>query len=70
MTIPSEKTGEAAAVGDLSLVLRAMRQAVREALAQHRQAGDPIVVWRDGRVVWIPAAEIPVDLTAPLAEHE
>jgi hypothetical protein len=37
---------------------RAMGKAVREALRVHKLMGDPIVVWRDGRVVWIPPEEI------------
>lgn len=59
---PSER------VKDVPRILHAMRQGVREALARHRERGNPIAVWRDGRVVWIPAAEIPVELTTPLPE--
>jgi hypothetical protein len=55
-------------VDDVPLILHAMRQGVREALARHKERGNPVVVWRDGRVVWIPAAEIPVELTTPLPE--
>ena len=36
----------------------AMRAAVRDALLAHKRDGDPIVVWRDGHVVWVPADEI------------
>jgi hypothetical protein len=36
------------------------RLAVRNALLDHKRTGDPIVVWRDGKVVWIPADEIVV----------
>ena len=57
-------------VDDVPLILHAMRQGVREALARHRERGNPIAVWRDGQVVWIPAAEIPVELTTPLPEME
>jgi len=57
-----------ARVDDVSLILHAMRQGVREALARHREMGNPVAVWRDGRVVWIPAEEIPVELTVPLPE--
>lgn len=41
-----------------------MSQAVREALAQHRRAGHPVAVWRNGRVEWIPAQDIPDDGTS------
>jgi len=38
-----------------------LRRAVREALLMHKRAGNPIAVWKDGRVVLIPPEEIPVD---------
>jgi hypothetical protein len=43
---------------DTELVSRAMRTAVREAILQHKRAGNPIAVWRDGKVVWIPPRKI------------
>lgn len=46
-------------VDDVPRILRALRAGVREALAAHKRAGNPVVVWRDGRVVWIEAADIP-----------
>jgi len=48
-------------INDIPRITRALQQAVREALWQHKIAGDPIVVWQNGRVEWIPAEEIPVD---------
>lgn len=36
----------------------AARQAVRDALLFHKRMGNPICIWRDGRVVWIPPEEI------------
>jgi hypothetical protein len=45
-------------VRDLRLVEEALARAVREALQRHKQAGNPIAVWRDGRVVWIEPEEI------------
>lgn len=48
-------------VGNSALILREMRRAVREALLRHKLLGNPVAVWRDGRVVWIPPEEIPVD---------
>jgi hypothetical protein len=39
----------------------ALAKAVREALLEHKRAGNPIAVWQDGRVVWIPPEEIVVD---------
>jgi hypothetical protein len=43
---------------DVPRMLDAMQQAVREALADHKRAGNPIATWRDGAVVWIPPEEI------------
>ena len=37
------------------------RRAVRHALRMHKRAGNPIAVWRNGRVVIIPPEEILVD---------
>ncbi len=40
----------------------AMTRGIRRALAIHKRLGHSIVVWRDGKVVWIPAEEIAVDI--------
>lgn len=45
---------------NLEIVDDALRRAVRHALLMHKRAGNPIVTWRDGKVVWIPAEEIVV----------
>lgn len=39
---------------------RAVRKAVRDAVLQHKLLGNPIAIWRDGEVVWIPPEEIEV----------
>jgi len=33
--------------------------AVRQAVREHKAAGSPIAIWRDGRVVWLAPHEIP-----------
>lgn len=38
----------------------ALRRAYREMVLDHRRTGDPIVVWKDGRVVTLRAEDIPV----------
>ena len=43
-----------------SLIDNALKKAVQEALVRHKQAGNPIVVWRDGKIVWLKPKEIPV----------
>lgn len=70
MKIPPKEHPSPERIDDVPRILHAMRQGVRQALARHRALGHPIVVWRDGRVVWIPADEIPVELTTPLPELE
>ena len=47
---------------DSARATRAMRVAVRDALLAHKRDGDPIVVWRDGHVVWVPADEIVIPI--------
>jgi hypothetical protein len=39
----------------------ALARAVRQALRFHKKLGNPIAVWEDGRVVWIPPEQIQVD---------
>ena len=49
-------------VGNVARNLHAMDVAVREALRQHKRAGNPVAVWRDEQVVWVPPEEIPEEL--------
>ncbi len=37
---------------------RAFDRAIREALRQHKRAGNPVPIWKNGKVVWIPASKI------------
>lgn len=39
---------------------KAFERAVREALLKHKQAGNPVAVWRDGKVVLLQPDEIDV----------
>lgn len=39
---------------------RALTKAVKQAILQHKRAGNPIAIWRDGQVVWIDPEEIQV----------
>jgi isoaspartyl peptidase/L-asparaginase-like protein (Ntn-hydrolase superfamily) len=41
-----------------TLIDKALKQAVREAILQHKRAGNPIVVWRDGKMIWLRPEEI------------
>jgi hypothetical protein len=39
---------------------RALKEAVAEAIAEHRRNGVPIAIWRDGKVVLVPPDQIGV----------
>ena len=45
-------------LSDEEKVTKALAKAVREALHQHKQMGNSVAAWRDGKVVWIPPEEI------------
>lgn len=45
----------------------ALRKAVAEAIADHRRNGVPIAIWRNGKVVRIPAEQI--EVREPEVEH-
>ena len=46
---------------DKQAIESAMREAVRDAVIMHKRMGLPMVVWRDGQVVWVPADELVVN---------
>jgi hypothetical protein len=46
-------------LADKGKVETALRSAVRDALARHKKAGNPVAVWRDGKVIWLKPEEIP-----------
>lgn len=37
---------------------RAIRQATRQAVLRHKKLGQSIVVWKNGRVVWLKPSQI------------
>ena len=45
----------------------ALKVAVAEAIAEHQRKGIPIAVWREGKVVRIPAAKI--EAQEPCSEY-
>lgn len=45
---------------DVALAVKAMNEAIAEVHEESRRTGEPIPVWRDGKVVWIiPEKETP-----------
>ena len=57
---PLDRIGRAFAEG--TPVHDALTRGVRQAMAVHKRLGHSVVVWRDGKVVWLPAEEIPVGI--------
>ncbi len=47
-------------IAEGTLIDEAVKQAVKEAVLKHKQAGNPIVAMKDGQMVWIKPEEISV----------
>ena len=45
----------------------ALKKAVARTIADHKRTGDPIVIWRNGKIVKIPADQI--EVREPEAEY-
>jgi hypothetical protein len=45
---------------DVDLIHQALTRSVRAALLRHKQAGNPVCIWRDGKVVWIAPEDIQI----------
>ena len=37
---------------------KALKKAVANTIQDHARTGDPIVIWRHGKVVWVPAKQL------------
>lgn len=64
MTHDPNETNNADFYSDNAVLQRAMGQAVYDTLRVHKLLGYPIVIWRDGKAVWVPpeAIELPEEL--------
>ena len=61
MTVKEEhKDRISEALADPEKITQALIKGVREALLKHKQAGNPVVVWKNGKIVWLKPEEIPV----------
>ena len=49
------------------LAEEALKKAVARTIADHKRTGDPIVIWRNGKVVKVPADQI--EVREPEAEY-
>jgi hypothetical protein len=47
-------------LAETDAVEAAVRESVREALLMHKRLGNPVATWHDGKVVLVPADQIPV----------
>jgi uncharacterized protein YacL (UPF0231 family) len=54
MTLAEQSDGEG------ELIDRALRAAIRDTLREHKRLGHEIAVWRDGKVVILPADQIEI----------
>ena len=63
--MPRHEKDLAEVFDDTREVTRRMGRAVREAVLEHKRAGNSIAVWRDGKVVIVPPEEIFWDNTPP-----
>lgn len=43
---------------DGAAIDKAIKEAVRQAVLEHKRAGRSLPVWRDGKVVWLPPEEV------------
>lgn len=41
-----------------TLIDKALKKAAHEAVLQHKKAGNPVAVWRKGKIVWLNPEEI------------
>jgi DNA-binding XRE family transcriptional regulator len=54
-------------VGDADYITQAIQDGILFALRQHKMAGNPICIWKDNKVTWVPPEDIEVglDITPP-----
>lgn len=55
---------------DGTAIDEALREAARDARRFHKAIGNPMVTWRDGKVVWVQPEDIRVDVEPPPDDHE
>jgi hypothetical protein len=59
--MPEDKRDIEELLEDDDLIERALCDGVRDALRQHKLAGNPVPIWENGQVVWIQPQDIDVD---------
>lgn len=53
-------------IAEAEEMARAVRKAVREAVLDHKRAGNPVATWKDEKVAWIQ----PEDIDLPEEESD
>ncbi len=57
----SETNKILSALKDKDKITQALTKAVNIAVLKHKQNGNPVATWQDGKVVWIPPEEIEIE---------
>ena len=47
-------------LNDSEKMIKIIQSGVNQALLQHKRMGNPICIWQNGKVVWIPPEKISV----------
>ncbi len=55
---PEQTKDVAAILQDDALVGDALTTAAHQTIQQHKNEGRPLAMWRDDKVVWVPAEEL------------
>lgn len=50
----------ARAFNDPTKITQAIQKGIQMALMKHKQAGNPICIWKNNQVCWIPAEQIEI----------
>ena len=58
-TTPTQQAADV--LEDTRQITHRLAVAVREALLDHKRAGNPVAIWRDGKVVIVPPDEIIIE---------
>lgn len=53
MTAEAKKDVNRILVEDGEMIDEALKQGVRDAMLRHKQAGLPVVIYRDGKAAWV-----------------
>jgi len=45
-----------------TLIDKAIKKAINRAVWEHKQLGNPVAAWKDGKVVWIAPEDLDIEL--------